>query len=331
MKKVISAILLSLVCLGSLFSQVKKVKVVADKAVIYLEPNIGSTKIELLKKGDILNLFNPNKKNNWYYVIYQSRPGATRVTGFVQADVVELIVEEKEIIVEEKRQEEEKAIQPVTEAAVPEEKKPEISVSPPPQEVTALTEKKAQKRYGLGILAGYNMPAKESFSGGVTYGVNLWFKIAKNIALELSSLRLENKSAGDLNGLSEGKLAQTLILFGIQGRLFSEGRLVPYIVGGGDYSFNKYKLSSAMTDPWNQLGFTLTERVEDSWAFFIGGGVDFFISKNIVLNGDIKYSTGKTKGAWSLEDQISNLNVTGDLKNISLNSLDFEVGLRFLF
>jgi hypothetical protein len=74
---------------------VRQVRVTVLRAAIYVEPNRNSTRIDLVEKGDLLNLFQEQKvKNVWYYVVYNSPRYGSRISGFIQAAAVELVTEE---------------------------------------------------------------------------------------------------------------------------------------------------------------------------------------------------------------------------------------------
>lgn len=91
--------------MSRLLCEEKKVKVITQKANIYLEPDFNSTIIETVKKGTILNLFQSEKlRKIWYYVFFYSEKRAATVTGFIQASFVEKMYEMPKIIEEEKKE-----------------------------------------------------------------------------------------------------------------------------------------------------------------------------------------------------------------------------------
>ncbi|UCE40718.1 MAG: hypothetical protein JSV17_14910 [Candidatus Aminicenantes bacterium] len=72
------------------FAQENKVRVIVDRARIYAESSIDSYRIETIKKGTILTLFGAKKADeDWLYVYYQSPRWGSKVTGFIQAKMVE--------------------------------------------------------------------------------------------------------------------------------------------------------------------------------------------------------------------------------------------------
>ncbi len=72
----------------------RKVRVTAERASVYIEPSRGSTQIDIVTKGTLLNLLQKNKvKNTWYYVSYSSPRYGARISGFVLDSSVELMGE----------------------------------------------------------------------------------------------------------------------------------------------------------------------------------------------------------------------------------------------
>jgi hypothetical protein len=69
-----------------------QVRVIAERASIYVEPRRGSTRIDIVTRGVLLNLLQTNKVNeNWYYVSYSSSRYGTRVSGFILESAVERV------------------------------------------------------------------------------------------------------------------------------------------------------------------------------------------------------------------------------------------------
>jgi hypothetical protein len=131
---------------------VKQVKVIAERASVYIEPSRGSTRIDIVGKGALLNLLQTKKvKDVWYYVSYSSSRYGTRVSGFVLDSAVELVGETIPSVPEEKKPEK-KAAPP---APVPPraEEKEEIKPEPPPapriEEVLIPTDPLAKRRVVL--------------------------------------------------------------------------------------------------------------------------------------------------------------------------------------
>ena len=131
--------------------------------------------------------------------------------------------------------------------------------------------------------------------------------------------------------LSKGKLSVIPITISIQGRFPTKSHITPYILAGGSYYFNKFYLDNEIISSWNGIGFDIAEKVENSMGFHFGAGIDFFIIENIALNIDARYYIAESKGIWTLADQVSNTEISGDLEKLNLNSIIFGVGLKLYF
>ena len=95
MRKAISIFLLIFVLiLSPLLSQQKKLKVIDEKASLYLEPEKDSAVVEMIARGAILTVLSKEIiKDSWYYVSFRSEDQSITITGFVRASAVEVISE----------------------------------------------------------------------------------------------------------------------------------------------------------------------------------------------------------------------------------------------
>ncbi|UCE21967.1 MAG: hypothetical protein JSV46_07080, partial [Candidatus Aminicenantes bacterium] len=68
-----------------LLSQKNKVRVTAEKANIYADPDIKSKIVETVEKGTLLYLFSTERiKDRWYRVYFYSNKRKTTVVGYIQ-------------------------------------------------------------------------------------------------------------------------------------------------------------------------------------------------------------------------------------------------------
>ncbi len=109
-----------------LFSAVKQVRVAVDRAVIYAEPNKNSSRIDIVIKGTVLNLFQQKRvKDVWYYVSYNSPRYGNRISGFIHESAVTIVGQEGAVRKE------------TVEVRAPEQ------TQPPPEKPASLAEKPA--------------------------------------------------------------------------------------------------------------------------------------------------------------------------------------------
>jgi hypothetical protein len=90
-----------------------QVRVTAERASIYIEPSRGSTRIDIVGKGALLNLLQTKKVNDiWYHVSFSSSRYGTRISGFILDSAVELVGETIPPPREEKKAPEKAAVEP---------------------------------------------------------------------------------------------------------------------------------------------------------------------------------------------------------------------------
>jgi hypothetical protein len=105
MKKLPVIVISLLLVASSLLAQQIKLYVKEDKTVIYAEPNENSYKIDTVKSGTVLTLFEKGIESaEWIYVTFESQRWKGKVTGFIKAD---LVFTEEEMLREEQRRMEE--------------------------------------------------------------------------------------------------------------------------------------------------------------------------------------------------------------------------------
>ncbi len=132
------ASLLFLALASPLFSPVKEVRVTAQRALVYAEPDRTSARLEVVERGTVLTLFQQTKvKQVWYYVTFSSPRYGSRISGFIHESAVELVTDEP---VAAPKMEPEK---PPAKAA--EVVKPPIE-QPPPQPAKVKEEKKEPEK-----------------------------------------------------------------------------------------------------------------------------------------------------------------------------------------
>lgn len=118
---------------GFLFPAVSQVRVTAVRAAVYAEPSRNSSRIDVVPKGSLLNLFQQQKvKDIWYYVSYNSPRYGGRVSGFILDSAVEPVSEEAAPA--EKPASPTRKIEPEPEAKVPPPAEP---AKPEPQKAAA--------------------------------------------------------------------------------------------------------------------------------------------------------------------------------------------------
>lgn len=80
----------------SLLTGAKQVRVIVDRAAIFAEPSRSSTRVDVVEKGTLLDLFQQKKvRNVWYYVTFSSPRLGAKISGFIHESSVEPVDEAK--------------------------------------------------------------------------------------------------------------------------------------------------------------------------------------------------------------------------------------------
>lgn len=295
-----------------LYSQKTKIRITKVGAVLKLKPNDESLTIKELPLGSEFNVEEIMK--GWIKIKLPADEDGIVITGFIHISFIELTTEQHMAEQEKEKIEAEK-----------------LTYAQLEQEAVTETKIREGPRIGIGLEFGYSSLSDKNYKGGLKYGGNINLIITKNIAIELSGLNSQSEVQENPAGLSKGKITITPIGLSIQGRFPLGKHFVPYIVGGGSYWVNKFTIDANTISPWRTLGFEIKEEVENSWGFHFGAGIDFFITKKIAINGDIRYFNVNSKGTWRLSEQITNIEVTNGLENINFSSVMIGMGLKFFF
>ncbi|UCE22235.1 MAG: outer membrane beta-barrel protein [Candidatus Aminicenantes bacterium] len=252
------------------------------------------------------------KTGEWYRVNLPPDEEGIILLGYIHENLVEEIVEE------------------IKEAPKIKEIKPKVAPSPR-KRIDRPVRIRTGPKSCIGVNAGYSITQEDNYSEEINYGGNFCLGIIEYLSLEVSGLRFRNDVEGSFEGLSKGKLTVMPIQLSIQARLPVTRQFVPYIQGGGGYYLNSFALDGEISDTWDALGFDVEEKIENSFGYHFGAGLDFFITEKIAISADFKYCIVKSKGSWSLTDRISGTVTSGDLENLNLNTMMFGVGLKFCF
>jgi len=296
-----------------LYSQEAKRQIVIKKenAILRLYPREDSLAIKELPLGAFLEV--EEKIGEWFKIVLPLDKDGIVITGYVHQRFIEEPTKEPPKVTE-----------------ITEKKKPSITPIPHSEEPIPAEKERFSKFY-LGGGAGYSITANEEYQGGVYFRGFLGFCITKNIALQIGGTHTQINTVSSQDGLSNGKLSIIPVLLSLKFRFPIKQLFIPYIGIGGGYSFNKFSILNETVSAWNQLGFNITEHVDNTVAFSIDAGLDYLITKNVALNIELNYSNVKIEGSWIIKDQISDIEKSGAFKSSSLNTVFVGGGLKIIF
>lgn len=301
----------------NLYSQETKARVIKEEAVLRLDPNTESPRIRNLPLGTMIEV--EEVVGEWLKVKLPPDERGFVITGYVHRSDVSFEIEPAPA----------KPPEEIEERVV--EEKPRVAPAPPPRVVI---KEKGEKRpaLGLGVFAGYAMPDESIYGGGVMFGGRLCYSITKNIGIELKGLMFQSTvEQEELEGLSPGKFTFTPVQVSLQGRFPVGEKIVPYVEAGVSFYLNSFEIDSEIADGWNALGFDIEEKVETALGYNLGIGIDYFFTSNLALNANVGYCLSEAEGTWSITDQASGTQATGDFPGLHFSNIMLGIGLKYYF
>ena len=187
-----------------------------------------------------------------------------------------------------------------------------------------------RSRLGVEILGGAGL--LNGYSGiSLAFGATFSYGFSKNIAIELAGLVISGNGDYDPQTLSAGRLTIMPLQLSLLGRFPLGRKLTPYVLTGGSFFFTMFALDKAVAKGWEDVGITLTEKVDNAFGFHFGAGLEYALGKAMSVAFDVRYILGKTGGAWSIQDNASASETDGTFSGLKLNTLVCSVGLKYLF
>lgn len=184
-------------------------------------------------------------------------------------------------------------------------------------------------RTNVGLKFGMLFPGKNYYDKGVCYGVSFNFVLIENFSIELIGLNSTTEvTKSEENDLSKGTLKSIPLQLSIKYQFTKESKFVPYILAGADYILYNHDVN---LPEWENMGFNISEKVDNAIGFHGGLGFDFFISDNIALNIDGRYVTSKTNLNSTILDTKSDVSVTKEIKDLKMDLIIATVGLKIYF
>jgi len=299
-----------------------KITIKVRKANIRLMPSLKSDVIHQLPFG--VDLKPLAKSGNWYKVNLPPNPDGITLSGYIHDSIVNETFE-KQILAPPEPEE-----PPESELKIPVEE-PEPAPEPSQKIQPAVRTGITLPPFWIGGGAGYTMPSESNFEKGINFGGTLGFGITRYLAVELRVPYYQSNVTGSIGGLSTGQFQSISLSLSVQARYPIKSLIIPYLVAGGNYFLNKFTLDNEIVNSWNAMGINIEENVDHAFGFHFGGGIDLFIMKSLALNLDVRYSTASMKADWRLADTISQVETTGPIEDIKLNSIQAGISVKFFF
>ena len=151
--------------------------------------------------------------------------------------------------------------------------------------VMAVSAQDIKGKFGVGYRYGFVHPDDADYkTNGNAHNLNLTYGLSDNLALEGETgyFRLKSKAGTEVGVYS--------LFTSMQFRLNLD-KFVPYLVGGIGLQYYDY----------DNLGEGDREDNKFSFAYRFGTGLEYFLKKNLSINGELVYVYGNTGGDATLD------------------------------
>jgi hypothetical protein len=183
----------------------------------------------------------------------------------------------------------------------------------------------------IGVNGGYARALTTSYGEGVSYGISAAVDIFRFLAVEVRATRFSLTGDGASDALSKGRLTSLPVEVALQARISLGSTVTPYLAVGAGYSWNSFKVDSALSGAWFDVGFSMSESVKNGPVGLAALGFDFFLRPWLALNIEGRILLTEAKGSWSMTDAATGARATGSLNSLSWNSALAGMSLKWIF
>lgn len=160
-----------------------------------------------------------------------------------------------------------------------------------------------------------------AFESGFGFSLSLTKRIFLSINFGHWKSRVKEKEASLMNG----ELSITPFFLSLQFKLRERSQINPYVFLGANLVVTEFEIGEYITIP----EVTLNQKVENGPGLHFGIGTDFGLTENLALFTEGIYLVRKTEAETTFTDM--NFGVTTEKFSISLDSLVFQIGIKYFF
>lgn len=269
-----------------------RVRVVAEEVNIRKDPSLNSNILASVKKGTLLPVV--KILGEWYEVQVRFEASDDYFHGFIHASMVDVIPEDNKRL-------------PV-----------------PDRPVQEMKDLKTAGKFSLGFSFGVVSLFDKNYGGNPKIGVEIIYAFTESFSAKLSYQDFGVNVDRSVGGLHDGVLTINPLQLSMKLKLPIFSRYNPYIAAGIGYYFNYFSLDDEL-DPNKK------EEVKNSIGIHIGGGTDYYLRENLVLNLDVLFYFSKTSGHYEFLLQPGNIVDQGSIENLNIHGYIISLGVRYIF
>jgi outer membrane protein W len=160
-----------------------------------------------------------------------------------------------------------------------------------------------------------------AFESGFGFSLSLTKRIFLSINFGYWKSNVEEKEHSLLNG----ELSTTPFFLSLQFKLRERSQINPYVFVGTNLVFTKFEIGDYITIP----EVTLNQKVRNGLGLHFGTGADFSFTEYLALFVEGIYLVMKAEAETTITDL--NFGVSTEEFSVSLDSLIFQVGIKYFF
>jgi len=186
-------------------------------------------------------------------------------------------------------------------------------------------------RFVAGLSAGASFSPQDICSGcnvradaGAVVSGDIMYGLSKNLLIGLNG-QWENHNIST-SGVILGDLTTVSLIPTLEIHLPTEGSMAPYLTAGLGVNFNSFRGHNTLNNACT-IAFTspCSIKPEDTFALRLGGGLEYFVSSNVTLSGEV---------AWKMNSgqmEVSVAGVGSQQDQFQSNTVSLLFGIRFYF
>jgi len=176
-------------------------------------------------------------------------------------------------------------------------------------------------------VSGFSQTKLES---SAVYGGSILYRFSNGFALELCAEHLEMELTELGSNFGKLKMTPLMLLFKFQGMPQTGRGITGHFDIGGGINFTSFDKGKFVTDLEKSSGAKFTISTDNSFIFEMGGGIDYFFTKNISINLDARLLAGNVGTSWKASGRTGSVTIT-DIDTFHVSNFQGLVGLRFWF
>ena len=172
---------------------------------------------------------------------------------------------------------------------------------------------------------GVAIPKEKNILAAFESGFGFSLPFTKRIFLSINFAHWKSRVKEKEGALMNGELSITPFFLSLQFKLRERSQINPYLFLGANLVVIKFEIGEYITIP----EVTLNQKVGNGPGLHFGIGTDFSFTENLTLFTEGIYLVRKAKAETTLTDL--NFGVTTEEFSISLDSLIFQIGIKYFF